>query len=60
MFFNLERKAMSTITIWFRPIDSTGALKVDVQNVNPEFLVSLAQYVWDNLSENFYMVSARP
>lgn len=49
-----------TVTIWFRPIDSTGALKVDVQNVNPDFVVDLARHVWDNLNENFYMVSARP
>ncbi len=51
---------MQTITIWFRPVDSSGALKVDVQNINPDYLVSLAQYIWDNLNENFYMVSSRP
>jgi len=49
-------------TIWFRPIGSSGALKVDVDSFasNPEFLIDLARHVWDNLSENFEMVSARP
>lgn len=48
------------IVIWFRPLGSSGALKVEVQNNNPDFLIDLARHVWDNLSENFDMVSSRP
>ena len=42
--------------IWFRLPGSTGALFVKVQAVSVDY----PQSVWDNLSENFEMISARP
>lgn len=48
------------MTIWFKPLGSSGALSVDVKNNNPDFLLDLARHIWDNLSENFEMVSSRP
>ena len=49
-------------SIWFRPIGTSGALHVEVSSKsdNPKIALSLARHVWDNLSQNFEMVSARP
>ena len=49
-----------SITIWFKPKDTTGALSVKVESANPNYLTALAQTVWDNLNKNFQMVSTRP
>jgi len=47
-------------TIWFRPKDTSGALSVKIEALNPYYLKSLARNVWDNLNKNFEMVTSRP
>jgi hypothetical protein len=50
----------TTMTIWFKPKDTTGALSVKIESTNPYHLTALARNVWDNLNKNFQMVSTRP
>jgi hypothetical protein len=40
-------------TIWFRPHGSSGALSVEVNE-------AFAAHVWELLSKEFLMVSAKP
>lgn len=54
---------MLSITLWFRPMHTSGALStvVSVQSMDAEHLNGCAQEVWDGLRKGgFQMLCERP